>query len=137
VHQALVQKLARVVSGLHAIRFLWEVGFLQEQASLQRVFDEITEDISFLAFSVTYNDSTEAHKTYLDAFFQEEFDQNDAVASSIERATVSRKKIRAYIDRVVSGAKGSSKNLDASRTVSKAYSGYVHAASPQIMDMWR
>jgi hypothetical protein len=136
VHQALVQKLARLVSGLHAAHLLMEAGFVQEQASLQRILDEISEDISFLAFAVVYGDSTPLHKTYLDAFFQEEFDPDDPVVSSKERAAVPRKKIRAYIDRVASGPKGSSKHLDASRTVSKAYSGYVHAASPQIMDMY-
>ena len=136
VHQALVQKLARLVSGLHAARLLMGAGFVQEQAALQRILDEIAEDISFLSFSVVYEDSTPLHKTYLDAFFQEEFDPNDTVASSSERASVPRKKIRAYIDRVASGPKGSSKHLDASRTVSKVYSGYVHAASPQIMDMY-
>jgi len=136
VHQALVQKLARLVSGLHAARLLMGAGFVQEQASLQRILDELTEDISFLSFSVVYGDFTPSHKIYLDAFFQEEFDSGNAVASSKERAAVPRKKIRAYIDRVASGPKGSSKHLDASRTVSKAYSGYVHAASPQIMDMY-
>ena len=136
VHQALVQKLARIVSGLHAVHLLWSQGFVQEQAALQRILDEIAEDISFLSFSVIYNDSNESHKSYLDAFYQEEFDPNDAIASSKERAMVSRKKIRAYIDRVASGPKGSSKHLDAARTVSKTFSGYVHAASPQIMDMY-
>ena len=136
VHQALVQRLARLISGLHATRLLMEAGFLQEQAVQQRILDEITEDISFLSYSVIYNDFSELHKTYFDAFFQEEFDPNDVVASSKERFAVPRKKIRAYIDRVVSGPKASSKNLDASKTVSKVYSGYVHAASPQIMDMY-
>jgi hypothetical protein len=113
-----------------------EKGFVQEQAALQRVLDEITEDISFLSLSVIFGESTSLHQTYLDAFFQEEFDPNDEGASSLERAMVPRRKIRAYIDRVSSGPKGSSKHLDASRTVSKAYSGYVHAASPQIMEMY-
>ena len=136
VHQALVQKLARLVSGLHAARLLMEAGFVQEQSSLQRILDEISEDISFLSFSVIYGDSTHWHSTYLDNFFQEEFDPRDTLPSSGERAAVPRKKIRAYIDRVISGSKGSSKHLDASRTVSKTYSGYIHAASPQIMDMY-
>ena len=136
IHQALVQKLARLVSGLHAARLLMEAGFVQEQAALQRILDEITEDISFLSFAVVSGESTPWHKTYLDAFFQEEFDPSAVVASSGDRAAVPRKKIRAYMDRVASGPKGSSKHLDASRTVSKAYSGYVHAASPQIMDMY-
>lgn len=136
IHQALVQKLARLVSGLHAAQLLWSKGFVQEQASLQRILDEIAEDISFLSISVINNDSTELHKIYLTAFFQEEFDPNDLAVSSKERPMVPRKKVRAYIDHLASGPKGSSKNLDAARTVSKTFSGYVHAASPQIMDMY-
>jgi hypothetical protein len=136
IHQALVQKLARLVSGLHATRLLMDAGFIQEQAALQRILDEICEDISFLSFSIIFAAPTQWHATYLDAFFQEEFDPSDKVASSSERASIPRKKIRAYIDRVGNRSKGSSKHLDASRTVSKAYSGYVHAASPQIMDMY-
>ncbi|WP_331842205.1 hypothetical protein [Ralstonia solanacearum] len=65
VHQALVQKLARVVSGLYAARLLMEAGLVQEQAALQRVLDEITEDISFLSFSVVLGESTAQHQTYL------------------------------------------------------------------------
>lgn len=136
VHQALVQKLARLVSTLHATRLLMEVGFIQEQAALQRILDEMTEDISFLSLSVIYDEITPLHQKYLDAFFQEEFDASGDTTSSNEREMVPRKKIRAAIDRIVSGPKGSSKQLDALRTVSKAYSGYVHAASPQIMDMY-
>ena len=136
VHQALVQKLARLVSGLLAIRILMEAGFVQEQAALQRVLDEITEDISFLSFAVIFDDTTLLHTAYLDAFFQEEFDPNDVIASSSERPMIPRKKIRAYIDRLANGPKGSSKHIDAARTVSKTYSGYIHAASPQIMDMY-
>ncbi|MDN4546384.1 hypothetical protein [Pseudomonas sp. C32] len=136
VHQALIQKLARLVSGLHAARLLLEEGFLQEQAALQRILDEITEDVLFLSFSVLSGESTPLREKYLEYFFQEEFDPNDDIVSSKDRAMIPRRKIRAYLDRCVSGPKGSSKNLDALRTVSKAYSGYVHAASPQIMDMY-
>jgi hypothetical protein len=136
VHQALVQKLARMVSTLHAARLLLEAGFVQEQAALQRILDEITEDISFLSFSVILENSEPSHKNYLEWFFQEEFDPNNAGVSPKARASVPRQKIRAYLDRCVSGPKGSSKDLDASRIVSKAYSGFVHAASPQIMDMY-
>lgn len=136
MHQAIVQKLARYVSGLHAARLLMAAGFVQEQASLQRILDELQEDIVFLSSSIISGVSTDLHKKYLDAFYQEEFDSTAAMASSLDRPTVSRKKIRAHIDRIGSGPKGSSKQLDAARTVSKVYSGYVHAASPQIMDMY-
>lgn len=136
LHQALVQKLARLVSGLHAAQLLMEHGFVQEQASLQRILDELQEDISFLAFSVIYGETTQWHKAYLDAFFQEEFDADAGVTLSTERATVPRKKIRAYITRVANVPNDTSKHAGALRTVSKVYSGYVHAASPQIMDMY-
>ncbi len=36
IHQALIQKLARVVSGLHAAKCLLEKGFVQEQGILHR-----------------------------------------------------------------------------------------------------
>ncbi|WP_085694562.1 MULTISPECIES: hypothetical protein [unclassified Pseudomonas] len=136
IYQALVQKLARMVSSLHAAKLLLEAGFIQEQASLQRILDEITEDISFLAYSVINGDSTPILEQYLENFFQEEFHSHAESVSSINKGMVPRKKIRAYLDRCVSGPKGCSKHLDSARTLSKAYSGYVHAASPQIMDMY-
>ncbi len=52
IYQAIVQKLARMVSTLAASRLLFDNGFVQEQASLQRILDEISEDILFLAFGV-------------------------------------------------------------------------------------
>ncbi len=136
VHQALVQKLARLVSGLHAASLLLEAGLVQEQAVIQRVLDELAEDVAFLAFPSIFGEQSPWHEVYLKAFYQEEFDANDESVSSSNRPMVKRQKIRAYIDKFASGLKGSSKNLDASRTVSKTYSGYVHGASPQIMDMY-
>jgi hypothetical protein len=136
IHQAIIQKLARLVSGLHVARMLMEAGFVQEQAVMQRVLDELAEDIAFLAFPTIFGQETSHHKVYLESFFQEEFDPQNGVTSSSKRRTVRREKIRAYIDKFVSGPKGSSKSLEASGTVHKVYSGYVHGASPQIMDMY-
>lgn len=49
---------------------------------------------------------------------------------------IKRKKIRAYIARSPLGAGDPSGHISAARTVSKAYSGFVHAASSHIMDMY-
>src|SRR5688572_24186819 len=49
-HQAIVQKLARLISGLHAARLLLHAGFLQEEAALHRMIDEFQEDATFLAY---------------------------------------------------------------------------------------
>ncbi|MGA2317213.1 MAG: hypothetical protein ABSG71_12645 [Thermodesulfobacteriota bacterium] len=136
IHQALVQKLARLVSTLHAARLLMGHGFVQEQAALQRVLDEIEEDITFLAFAVIFSDMTPLHQSYLDAFFEEESDADTALESTQKRPMVPRKKIRAYISQVEGAPMDPSRRVELSHTLSKAYSGYVHAASPHIMDMY-
>lgn len=48
---------------------------------------------------------------------------------------VPRKKIRAYVNRVLSTDPNPSRLSDIGESVSSVYSGFVHASSPQIMDM--
>jgi hypothetical protein len=47
IHQAIVQKLARVISTLKSAHILMLNGFVQEQAALQRILGELHEDIFF------------------------------------------------------------------------------------------
>lgn len=137
VHQALVQKLARVISGLHAARLLSAHGFVQEQAALQRMLDEFNEDVMFLAHGVISGDMTKLHREYLAAFYEEEFDNLDsAIESTQKRPMVSRKKIRAYLARITAERVNPSSGVEVMRTISKIYSGFVHGASPHIMDMY-
>ena len=137
IHEALIQKLARVVSGLHAARLLAKRGFCQEQAALQRTIDKLNEDVLFLAHGVISGKPTDLHREYLAAFYQEEFDNPDsAIDSTQRRPMVPRKKIRAYISRVAGPQLDASSTVEAMRTVQKAYSGYVHGASPHIMEMY-
>ena len=56
LEQAIVQKLARLVSGLHATRLLLNHGFFQEQAALQRMLDEFRENAMFLSYAAVRND---------------------------------------------------------------------------------
>lgn len=136
VQQAIVQKLARVVSTLGGAHLLMVNGFVQEQAALQRILQELHEDITFLAYSTVFDDFTPLHQEFLDAFNEEEFDAETAMASTQKRPMVPRKKIQAYIVRKEGSALDPSTGLELSRTITKAYSGYIHAASPQIMDMY-
>lgn len=137
VHQALVQKLARVISGLHAARLLLAHGFLQEQGALQRMLDEFNEDILFLAYGVITFNTTDLHREYLAAFFQEEFDNPaSALESTQRRPMVPRQKIRAYLARIEASGLDPSRGAEVMRTVDKTYSGFVHGASPHIMDMY-
>ena len=62
IHQAIVQKLARRISGLHAIYVLLAQGLFQEQGMVQRALDEIDEDIIFLSLGVIHGELTQRHK---------------------------------------------------------------------------
>lgn len=136
IEQALIQKLARYISTLHAGQLLLKNGFIQEQGILQRTLDELHEDIFFLVIAITNDKITDLHKRYLKAFFAEEFDNPSApVESLLDREMVPRKKIRAYVSRIVGEPSNPSRDIAVSKTISKVYSGFVHAASPHIMDM--
>ncbi|MFC6439428.1 hypothetical protein [Bowmanella sp. JS7-9] len=135
--QAVIQKLARTITGLRALLLLNQNGLLQEQASLQRVLDELDEDIMFLTFPFLFDDRTELHQKYLDAFYEEEFDiPESAIESTQKRPMISRKKVRAYINKPRGEKSKQSSSIETSRTLSKTYSGYVHCASPQIMELY-
>jgi hypothetical protein len=137
IHQAIVQKLARVISGLHAARILLECGFIQEQGALHRMLDEFQEDVSFLCYGAIRNDITDLHRRYLDAFYEEEFDRPDDVASSSQnRPMIPRQKIRAYLAQIEESGVEVTRAARVDRSLSKAYSGYVHGASPHIMEMY-
>lgn len=134
IEQALIQKLARQVSGLHAIDALLLNGLAQEQGVIQRTLDEIGEDIHFLVLAVAPREVTPLHQRYLDDFWQEEFDHPDPIKATQKRGMVQRQKIRAFNARA--GGLLDPSTMDAvGHTVHKAYSGFVHAASPQVMDM--
>ena len=134
IGQAIVQKLVRMVSTLHAARLLQNHGFVQEQGALQRILDEIQDDIRFLTYGVIFDDLTPLHQRYLNAFFEEEFDAGDALGSTQKRPMISRKNIRAYNARKTSP--NPSREVEASRTIHKIFSGYIHVASSHVMDMY-
>lgn len=137
IYQALIQKLARVQSTVRAAYVLLQNGYVQEQAMLHRVIDETNEDILFLVYAVTNDTITPLHERYLSAFWEEEFDgSGDPIKSKQKREMIPRKKIRAYIANVGSVAIDPSGGIELIRTISKAYSGFVHGASPHIMDSY-
>ncbi|OQW62749.1 MAG: hypothetical protein BVN29_18500 [Nitrospira sp. ST-bin5] len=135
IHQALIQKLARMVSGLHAARLLCANGMLQEQGTIHRMLDEFHEDIWFLAFAIINDDRTQHHQVYLDAFYQEEFDPVTG-KSSLDRPMLPRRRIRNYLANLPQQPQDPSSAVSLSHTIHSANSGFVHGASPHIMDMY-
>ncbi len=137
IYQAIIQKLARLVTGLKAISALNQAGFLQEQAALQRTLDEFEEDISFLCFGIIFGEITDLHRKYLEAFYEEEFDDpKSSIRSTQKRPMIRRNKIRAFVSRDRGAGYDQSSTIEIGRTLSKAYSGYIHGASPQLMELY-
>lgn len=137
IHQALILKLARSISGLRAVDVLLLHGLLQEQASLHRILDEIHEDITFLAIAITNDQITDRHTQYLAAFFAEEFPDPDNSLARHEKPNLPpRRKIRSYTTKILSTDPNPSLIHDVGETISSIYSGYIHASAPQTMDMY-
>jgi hypothetical protein len=136
IYQAMIQKLARVQSLVKAARLLLSNGFFQEQSILHRVIDETNEDIIFLLGAILNKNITDLHRKFLEAFWEEEIDESGTIITSNQkRPMVPRKKIQAYLAKL-EGDSDPSTHQKLARTVSKVYSGFVHGASPHIMEMY-
>ena len=126
IYQALILKLVRVQSAVRAARVLLNNGFVQEQSILSRAIDETNEDIAFLTYAVTNDSITTLHEQYLSYFWEEEIDESgNMIESKQKRGMISRKK-------VLEPGRG----IELARTLHKTYSGFVHGAAPQIMDLY-
>ena len=137
IYQAMFLKLARVQSLVRAATVLLANGFVQEQGILQRAIDETNEDIMFLVYAVTNDKVTELHRKFLDAFWVEEIDESGTMMESRQnRPMIPRKKIQAYLARIEGVTIDPNRQQDSAKTIFKAYSGYVHGASPHLMDMY-
>ncbi len=137
IREAIIQKLARSISGLNAVTVLLSAGYTQEVGVIFRTLDEINEDIIFLASAETNNARTDRHTQYLDAFYSEPvFSRSEDTLDMLKPNMVPRKKIRAHTMNTLGKGINASQALTAGESISTAYSGYVHAASENIMDMY-
>jgi hypothetical protein len=137
IKAAVIQKLARRVSGLHASLVLLRAGFVQEMGVIFRTLDEFDEDMDFLCGAIRNERMTELHKEYLASFYQEEFDNPDNPFSSEQkRPTIRRQKIRAAITRQKGEPLNPSDAQRVRRMLSQEFSGYVHGASVHILQMY-
>lgn len=136
-HQAIVLKLAAVISRLRASTVLLKAGYVNEQAVMHRLIDELNEDVIFLVLAETNDVVTPLHKRFLESFFAEEFDDPaDIVGSRRDRHIVPRRKIRAYIARMTAATEDPHREIETAETIGKMYSGFVHGAAPFILDLY-
>ncbi|WP_454828147.1 hypothetical protein [Paraburkholderia xenovorans] len=135
-YHAIVQKMARIVSALRAARLLLAHGFIQEQASMCRIVDEAEVDVTFLVLGIVYGE-TELHKRFLTDFYQEEHeDPERPMQTRNKRGSVPRDKIVAFIANSPVSGDDPSTAIAAMQTIHKSTSGYVHGASPFLMEMY-
>ena len=136
--QAIVQKIARVISGLKASLLLLELGYLQEQAALCRMINEFEEDIRFLSIASGLSPAPTLLKRYLDAFFSE----TDPVAALRAGSRVKGQNLVGRKDIVNFFAVNSGNAVDQFKSSNTAlaigfvFSGYVHGMSRHIMEMY-
>lgn len=134
---AVIQKAARVISGLNASLVLLSRGYFQELGAIFRMVDEFSEDINFLCLPLLGKERTKLHDDYLQCFYQDEFDApGDPLKSDQKRPMIPRRKIMAAISNLEENPVNPSDSQNIFRTLSQAYSGYVHGASGHIMEMY-
>lgn len=137
MEQAVVQKAARVITSMRAMIQLLRVGLYQEVGVMGRVMDELCEDSIILAHAVQIAECTPLHIEYLEAFYQLEFDNPvTPMASSQKRSLVPRRKIHAALAAIPESPINRSDAQELRRTLSKAHSGYVHATSEHILEVY-
>jgi len=133
--QAILLKLARVATGLQTCFLVLEAGFTQEVGALQRIVDELCSDIAFLTAPLVGFPREPAHDQYLNDFFAEEYtDPENVVGSAQKRDRVPRRKIRAYLARMLNSDEPASTVIATSEALENAYSGFVHGAGVHTMD---
>jgi len=137
LEQALLLKLARLVTGLRAVDLLLRAGLLQEMAATCRMLDEIGEDVAFLAAPLTNDEITELHERYLRGFWAEEFQDTDVTLARHQKPDAPRRnKIQAYVQRIFNPFGNPSLMSDISQAISSTYSGYIHASAVQVLDLY-
>ena len=135
IEQAMLLKVARYISGLNAGQLLLANGYLQELGVLNRTLDDLGDDITFLAMC-RRNGPNKLCRKYLKVFWQEEFEEGvRAVESTKKRYQISRPEIRQYISSAFMEEDGRAFER-VGNILSQAYSGYVHASAPHIIEMY-
>ena len=134
--QVLVQKLAHSLAVLHSCEILIETGQVQSVGALQRVLDDANEDVAFLTIGMTKGEWTRRHTDFCNEFFAEDGVEQNALGLPADKiARLPRAKINSYIAQNTPGADQIRGSI-ARKRVFSVYSGFVHGASPNIMDFY-
>lgn len=137
VEPAIILRAARIISGLNSMLCLHKGGFVQEMGVITRTIDEFSDDIIFLLEGYPDAPLTKSQEQWLSNFFQEEFDQpHRPLDSTQKRKTVKRRKVHASVARQMSEIMEQERTQQLHRTLHQVFSGYVHGAASNILEMY-
>ena len=128
----------RWVSLFNASIVLLEAGHVHEMGILRRCMDESSEDMMLFIRSLGPDgEPTDKQKRVFEEFFQEEFEDLSApILSTTKRDRLPRKQVRAAIAGLPENPVNPHEFAQISETLYNAFSGYVHGAYPQIMELY-
>lgn len=136
VDQALVLKLACLVSHLNAMTVLLRSGMCQESGILFRCLDEISEFLMWLCPALQGQELDVKQKERLEEFYAEVFAEGQDPLASHRPARVPQKKIQSAITRQPCYPVNPSDGLRLQQKLSEHYSGFVHSSSAAAMNLY-
>jgi hypothetical protein len=136
VYHVAFLKSVRMVSGLYASLALLPGGYYQEIMVVLRTVDDFSSEILFILENAEQNTLSDAQKKFMEDFFQEEFvNPNNPLENTKRRSTVPKRKIWASAARQIGQYANPSDAQKILQVTNDAFSGYVHGAYPQIMEL--
>ena len=128
-------KGVRIVSGLNALLVLLQAGYVTVMGVVIRTIGDCINDIYFLLEH--YPETTPEVEKYISNFFDEIIEE-PAISEEDRRKTYRTKvkKIHASRARLLSERMNFPVDRDMVYRIYSAYSGYVHAAYPNIMELY-
>jgi len=128
-------KSIRIVSGLNALLVLLQAGYVTEMGVLIRTIGDCINDIYFLLEH--FPETTPEVGKYISNFFNESIDEPEITLNDTRRIYRTKaRKIYASRARLLSEHINFPIGQDMVYKIYSAYSGYVHASFPSIMEIY-
>ena len=136
VYHVAFLKTVRMVSGLNASLALLTGGYYQEIMVVLRTVDDFFSDILFILENAEQKTLGDAQNKFMEDFFKEEFvNPNNPLENTKRRSTVPKRKIWASVARQIGQYANPSDAQKILQVTNDVFSGYVHGAYPQIMEL--
>ena len=129
-------RMARIVSGLRAVKQLGERGYLEEMGVLLRTIDDFCDEVTFLIEGHDEGKPGNQAQRFIDHFFAETLISHGPSSGQVQGPDrVKRNKIRAGQSRFLQPENPSDVRIKVAK-VDKAFDSYVHGGYPAVMELY-